>query len=145
MKEVIQAFFRERSLANHQLASYNDCIPSISRPSSRMERIARSIRIGAEEEHDPTDGGMIHLDVIDQTIAVRMRNVQLGTPTIKEANGAEHEASPMECRLRKLTYSSPIRMDFTLYKEGIALPEEKGVVVGQLPIMVRSNRCNVHA
>ena len=28
MQEIIQSFFRERSLVNHQIASYDDCIPA---------------------------------------------------------------------------------------------------------------------
>ncbi len=36
MKEIIESFFRERSLVNHQLASYDDCIPSGDNSLSRM-------------------------------------------------------------------------------------------------------------
>ena len=49
MKEIIESYFRERSLVNHQLASYNDCIPSADSQSSRFEEIVRNIRIGTEE------------------------------------------------------------------------------------------------
>ena len=28
MKEIIEAYFNERSLVNHQIGSYDDCIPS---------------------------------------------------------------------------------------------------------------------
>ena len=27
MKEIVESYFKQRSLVNHQLASYNDCIP----------------------------------------------------------------------------------------------------------------------
>ena len=50
MQEIIESFFRERSLVNHQLASYNDCIPSTDNQLSRMERIIRNIRVGTDEE-----------------------------------------------------------------------------------------------
>ena len=49
MKEIIESYFRERSLVNHQLASYNDCIPTADSQSSRFERIVRNIRIGTDE------------------------------------------------------------------------------------------------
>ena len=52
MKEIIESYFRERSLVNHQLASYNDCIPSADSQSSRFEEIVRNIRIGTEEVLD---------------------------------------------------------------------------------------------
>jgi DNA-directed RNA polymerase subunit B len=144
MQEIIQSFFRERSLVNHQIASFDDCIPTGDGRLSRMEKIVRAIRVGTDEEVDIEDGGIIKLDVIDQDIVVRMKNIQLGTPIIREANGSEHESTPMECRLRKLTYMSPVQVDFTIYRNGVPSPPEKGVTVGNLPIMVRSRRCNLH-
>ncbi|DAC62863.1 MAG TPA: hypothetical protein HA357_03180, partial [Candidatus Thalassarchaeaceae archaeon] len=66
--------------------------------------------------------------------------------------GAEHPATPMECRIRKLTYFSPIYMDFIIYRDDIPPEpgqthgsiEESSVHIGNLPIMVRSARCNLH-
>ena len=144
MQEIIQSFFQARSLVNHQLASYNDCIPSGDGKLSRMEKIIRNIRVGTDEEVDGEDGGYIKLDVVDQDIIIRMKNVQLGEPIMREANGAEHAGNPMECRLRKLTYMSPVTIDFTIYRDGVPSPTEKGVQVGSMPIMVRSQRCNLH-
>ena len=144
MQEIIKSFFRERSLVNHQLASYDDCIPTSDSRESRMEKIVRSIRVGTDEEVDDGQGGFIKLDVIDQDIYVRLKKIQLGTPTIREANGSEHDATPMECRLRKLTYMSPVMIDFTIYRNGVPQNPEKGVQVGSLPIMTRSARCNLH-
>ena len=106
MKEIIESFFRERSLVNHQLASYDDCIPTGDNSLSRMEKIVRSIRVGTDEEVEDEKGGLIKLDVIDQDIIIRVKNIQLGEPTIREADGSDHPSQPMECRLRKLTYMS---------------------------------------
>ena len=78
MKEIIESFFRERSLVNHQLASYDDCIPSGDNSLSRMEKIVRSIRVGTDEEVEDEKGGLIKLDVIDQDIIIRVKNIQLG-------------------------------------------------------------------
>ena len=144
MQEIIESFFRERSLVNHQLASYNDCIPSTDNQLSRMERIIRNIRVGTDEEIIDDLGGYIKLDVADQDIVIRMKNITLGAPNIREANGSYHNASPMECRLRKLTYQSPVTIDFTIYRNGVASFPEDGVQVGAIPIMVRSRRCHLH-
>ena len=95
MKEIIESYFRHRSLVNHQLASYNDCIPSADSQSSRFERIVRNIRIGTDEPIEDEEGGIIKLDVLDHDIQVRMKNMQLGPPTIREANGAEHTSLPL--------------------------------------------------
>ena len=144
MKEIIRAYFKERSLVNHQLASYNDCIPSGDSTQSRMEKIVRDIRVGTDEEIDPAHGGIIKLDVIDQDVVIRIKNIQLGDPTIREANGSEHPSTPMECRLRKLTYMTPVTLDFTIWRNGVPGAPEKGVPIGNMPIMVRSARCNLH-
>ena len=144
MQEIIQSFFKERSLVNHQIASYDDCIPAGDNMISRMEKIIRNIRVGIDGEVDDDDGGFIKLDVVDQDIVIRMKNIQLGEPTIREANGSEHPSTPMECRLRKLTYMSPVTIDFQIVRNGIPSPKEEGVQVGSMPIMVRSKRCNLH-
>ena len=145
MQEIIQSFFKERSLVNHQLASYDDCIPSGDNSISRMEKIIRNIRVGTDEEINDDLGGYIKLDVVDHDIEIRLRNIKLGEPTIREANGAEHPSTPMECRLRKLTYMSPVTIDFQISRNGVPSPVEAGVQVGSMPFMVRSSRCNLHA
>ncbi|MDA1130476.1 MAG: DNA-directed RNA polymerase subunit B [archaeon] len=144
MQEIIQSFFKERSLVNHQLASYNDCIPAGDSTISRMEKIIRNIRVGTDEEIDDDEGGYIKLDVVDQEIVIRLKDIKLGKPTIREANGANMESTPMECRLRKLTYMSPVSINFQIYRRGIKSPPEESVQVGSMPIMIRSRRCNLH-
>ncbi|MCH2637067.1 MAG: DNA-directed RNA polymerase subunit B'', partial [Candidatus Thalassarchaeum sp.] len=145
MKEIIESYFRERSLVNHQLASYNDCIPSADSQNSRFERIVRNIRIGTDEPIEDEDGGIIKLDVLDHEIQVRMKNMTLGAPTIREANGAEHPSLPVECRLRKLTYMSPVYLDFTIHRDDLPQPiVEDKVQIGSVPIMIRSRRCNLN-
>ncbi|MDC0045669.1 DNA-directed RNA polymerase subunit B'', partial [Candidatus Poseidoniales archaeon] len=146
MKEIVESYFQQRSLVNHQLASYNDCIPSTDGKLSRMEKIVRNIRIGTDEPVEDDDGGIIKLDVLDHEIVIRMKNIHLGRPTIREANGAEHPATPLECRLRKLTYYSPVYLDFQIIRDDKPVPDiEDRVHVGNLPIMVRSGQCNLHS
>ncbi|HJM40930.1 MAG TPA: DNA-directed RNA polymerase subunit B [Candidatus Thalassarchaeaceae archaeon] len=145
MKEIIESYFRTRSLVNHQLASYNDCIPTADSQNSRFEKIVRNIRIGTDELIEDEEGGIIKLDVLDHEISVRMKNMTLGPPTIREANGAEHPSLPLECRLRKLTYMSPVYLDFTIHRDDLPQPiVEDKVQVGSVPIMVRSRRCNLN-
>ncbi len=152
MKEIIEAYFNERSLVNHQVGSYNDCIPSSGEKGdgknqrmNRMERIVRSIRVGTDEIIEDDEGGIIKLDVLDKEIIVRIKNVSLGKPMIREANGSEHDATPVECRIRKLTYESPLYMDFKIHRDDKPTPdEETRVQIGSLPVMVRSQICNVH-
>ncbi len=146
MREIIETYFRERSLVNHQIASYDDCLPKGDGSECRFEKIIQNIRIGTDEIINDDEGGLVKLDVLDNEISVRMKNLTLGPPTIREANGANNEnATPLECRLRKLTYGSPIYLDFTINREDLPTPiKEDRVQVGTMPIMVRSERCNLH-
>ena len=152
MKEIVESYFKQRSLVNHQLASYDDCIPVGDGKESRMEKIVRNIRIGSDEPVEDDEGGLVKLDLLDKEIIVRLKNLRLGRPTIKEANGAEHHATPMECRLRKLTYFSPVYLDFKIFRDDLppspgtemGFQEETSVHIGNLPIMVRSGRCNLN-
>ena len=128
MKEIIEAYFNQRSLVNHQLASYDDCVPSSDGSEvrlNRMENIVRNIRVGTDEIMDDGLGGIIALDVLDKDIKVRIKNIKLGKPVIREANGSIHESTPVQCRLRKLTYMSPLKLDFTIFRDDKPTPDEE--------------------
>ena len=59
MREIVDAFFRERSIVNHHLASFNDFLPTKDNPNSRMQRIVDDARVS----EDSTERGVIRLDV----------------------------------------------------------------------------------
>lgn len=142
MKDVVEAFFRTRNIINHQLASFNDFLPTHDNPKSRMQRIIDSIRIGEVDN----ERGIIRLDVDkldEESIDVKLGRITVGNPIVKEANGATHELTPMEARLRDLTYSAPIFLEFTIIENGMDREPEK-VKIGDLPIMIKSKRCNLH-
>jgi DNA-directed RNA polymerase subunit B len=67
----------------------------------------------------------------------------VGLPEVKEANGATHELSPMEARLRNLNYQAPIFLEFTVIKDGIEQEPEK-VTIGNLPVMAKTKQCLLH-
>src|SRR5439155_25492574 len=58
MRELIDAFFRERSIVNHHIASFNDFLPTIDNPNSRMQRIVDNLRSSPEDDRR----GVIKLD-----------------------------------------------------------------------------------
>lgn len=142
MRDLVEAFFRDRSLVNHQVSSYNDFIPTKDNPDSRMQKVIDSVRVG----EGVTEKGTIKLDV--GNILVKLGKVSIGKPEIgdviiKEADGSEHPLTPMEARLRNLSYVAPIYLKISIIDEGI----EKGpetVHVGGLPIMIKSKKCNLH-
>src|SRR6266568_2199053 len=118
MRDLIDAFFRERSIVNHHIASFNDFLPTIDNPNSRMQRIVDNLRSAPEDERR----GIIKLVfVCKQKKAYEIRigrkrddrgridleakpTITLGLPVVKEANGATHPLWPMEARQRNLNY-----------------------------------------
>ncbi len=154
MKELIDGFFRERSIVNHHIASFNDFLPTIDNPSSRMQRIIDNHRASPEDDRrglikldeDRTEGDVIEIRIgrkRDERGRIDIEakpTITLGLPVVKEANGATHSLTPMEARLRNLNYTAPIYLDFTVIENGIEREPER-VHVGNLPIMVKSKRC----
>src|SRR6266699_1238962 len=154
MRELIDAFFRERSIVNHHIASFNDFLPTIDNPNSRMQRIVDNLRSSPEDERrgiikldeDRTEGDVIEIRIgrkRDDRGRIDLEakpTITLGLPVVKEANGATHPLNPMESRLRNLNYTAPIYLDFTVIENGIEREPER-VHIGNFPIMVKSKRC----
>jgi DNA-directed RNA polymerase subunit B len=158
LRELVETYFRERTVVNHHTASYNDFLPTIDHPNSRMQNIVDNVRASPDE----AERGLIRLDpdrtegkIIEVRIG-RRRDEKTGQidvnakptisvlkPVIKEANGATHDLSPMEARLRNLNYSAPIWLEFTVVEDGIEREPEK-VHIGDLPVMIQSKKCNLH-
>jgi DNA-directed RNA polymerase subunit B len=158
MRELVEAFFRERSIVNHHIASYNDFLPTPDNLNSGMQRLVDNIRIGESEN----GRGIIRLEVdktSGETIEIRvgrLRNPKTGAiernakptvfvdmPKVKEANGATHPLTPMEARLRNLNYEAPIYLECTVVENGVDKEPER-VHIGNLPVMVKSKKCNIH-
>ena len=49
----------------------------------------------------------------------------------------------MMARLRNMTYSAPVYLNFTIIEEGIEI-EEVEEEIGNMPVMVKSILCNLH-
>jgi len=156
MREIVDAFFRERSTVNHHLASFNDFLPTPDNPNSRMQRIVDEARVS----EDSTDRGVIRLDVQKTKSSIYVRvgrrrdaraqldatsepTVFVGQPFVKEPVGSKPTLTPMEARLRNLTYQAPIYLRVTVVENGVERAPED-VHIGDLPIMVKSRPCNLH-
>src|SRR5439155_27019482 len=153
MRELIDAFFRERSIVNHHIASFNDFLPTIDNPNSRMQRIVDNLRSSPEDERrgiikldeDRTEGDVIEIRIgrkRDDRGRIDLEakpTITLGLPVVKEANGATHPLNPMESRRRNLNYTAPIYLDFTVIENGTEREPER-VHIGNFPIMATSKR-----
>jgi len=158
LRELVETYFKERSIVNHHIASYNDFLPTIDHPNSRMQKIVDNVRASPDDmdrgiirlDPDRTEGKIIEIFIgrkrdaktgqIDQSARP---TITVGRPVIKEANGATHDLYPMEARLRNLNYSAPIWLEFTVVEDGIEREPEK-VHIGDLPVMIKSKKCNLH-
>ncbi len=158
MRELVETYFRERSIVNHHIASYNDFLPTIDHPNSRMQKIVDNVRSSPDEtergmiklDPDRTEGKIIEIHIgrkrdekTGQVDPNARPTISVGRPIIKEANGATHDLFPMEARLRNLNYSAPIWLEFTVFEDGIEKEPEK-VHIGDLPVMIMSKKCNLH-
>jgi len=131
MREVLDAFYRERTIANHHIASYNDFL------DRRLQDIMDSTRIG---EGENLERGYIHTEI--EGYRIKVGKIRVGRPIVREATGDEHFLTPMEARLRDLTYEAPVYVEFIPEVNGISYEPEE-VRIGYLPIMVKSKKCNI--
>ncbi len=73
-------------------------------------------------------------------IQIRLGKIRIGDPSITESDGSLRALSPMEARMRGLSYSAPLFLQMTLVKKGVEQPSEE-VFIGDLPVLLRSSKC----
>jgi DNA-directed RNA polymerase subunit B len=159
LRDLVELYFKDRSIVNHHIASFNDFLPTLDNPNSRMQKIVDNLRVSA----DDVNRGIISLEkerTDDRDIKIRVGRrrdektgnidpqysrptIHIKEPVVREANGATHKLKPMEARLRNLNYMAPIYLDFTIIEDGVEKDPES-VHIGDLPLMLRSKRCNLH-
>ncbi|GAB5359791.1 hypothetical protein AAMO2058_000572600 [Amorphochlora amoebiformis] len=76
---------------------------------------------------------------VDEKFFLRYNDIYVEWPNVEEV--FEHsKVTPQQCRLRDLTYAAPIAVDVE-YTRGKQIVKKRGLVIGRLPIMLRSKRC----
>jgi DNA-directed RNA polymerase subunit B len=131
MRELVDAFYKERSIVNHQISSYNDFL------DRRLQNIVDSTIIGQEEE---MERGYIYPEI--EGYKIKFGKLSVKSPEVKEADGTTRSLTPMEARLRDLTYEAPITLEFIPVKDEVEYEPEE-VKIGELPIMLKSKSCNL--
>ena len=119
-------------MLNHQLASYDDFL------DHRLQKIVDSTVIGQEE--DGTLKGYIFPEI--EEYKIKFGKVKVAYPEVREADGTERPLKPMEARLRDLTYEAHVDLEFIPVKNDVEY-EPETVRIGTLPIMIKSNKCNI--
>ncbi len=126
-RKLADAYFSADRIAEHHIESFNNFL------EHGMQRVID------EQETIDTDIGEKEGE---EEVFVALGNIRVGTPKVQEADGSEEPLYPQEARLRNITYSAPMYMEMQIV-EGDKEYEPTETYIGDLPIMMRSNNCNL--
>lgn len=73
---------------------------------------------------------------------IKLGAIRVENPVVKEADGAIENLYPNEARLRNLSYSAPLYLQMSVV-ENDEEKEPQEAKIGQLPVMIKSNICNL--
>jgi DNA-directed RNA polymerase III subunit RPC2 len=76
----------------------------------------------------------------DPKFFLRYTNIYVDWPSVNE-DMCEKAVSPHECRLRDLSYAAPLYVDVRYTLGNGSVRTKQGVMLGRIPIMLRSSRC----
>ncbi|GAA6011488.1 hypothetical protein JCM10207_002636 [Rhodosporidiobolus poonsookiae] len=77
---------------------------------------------------------------VDPHFYLEYTDIRVGSPERPDENAINPSIAPHECRLRDLSYSAPVYVSVK-YTRGKQEVVSKGIRIGRLPIMLRSNKC----
>ncbi len=151
MKSILNTFFKEYEVVNHQLVSYNDFIPTEDNPDSIMQQVFDTLRVTDDDEpgemkldRSKTGGSDIRIRFGRRKAKGRNEpTVSIELPKIREPTGSENYITPLEARLRDLNYMAPLFLEFTVIEDDVETRNEK-IKIGEFPVMVRSKICILH-
>lgn len=79
----------------------------------------------------------------DPNFYLKYTNITVGSPQAQEDIADKTIITPQMCRLRDMSYCAPISVDVE-YTRGRQVVIRRGVVIGRMPIMLRSSKCVLH-
>ena len=126
-KVLIKKYFEEQSFVDSDIDSFNNFI------DKELNKII-------EENRDivPT---IIPHNVDD--FKIRLDKIWVEKPKMIEADGSSRDISPIEARLRKITYSAPCWITVSAHINGVQR-ESFDTQIGNLPIMLKSKWCHLN-
>ncbi|CAM9294718.1 unnamed protein product [Chrysoparadoxa australica] len=81
----------------------------------------------------------VHSDA-DPKFFLKYTDVYVGSPSVEEDDMTIKKITPFQCRLRDCTYSAPVYVNVR-YKRGDQIVNKRKVMIGRIPIMLRSCKC----
>src|SRR3989338_9875101 len=125
-KPLLQHYFEQNSLVESDIASFN-------------EFIEKGLPVIIEENK------VIEPTIIPQNIddfKIKLDKIWVGHPEITEADGSKRAIYPMEARLRKISYASPVFIEVSAHINDVQR-EAFVTQIGNLPIMLKSQPCHL--
>lgn len=123
---LFQKYVDENKFVESDIESFNNLIENV------LQKI-----IYENREVEPT---IIPHDIDE--FKIKFDKIWVERPKIIEADGSERDIFPIEARLRKITYSSPIFIEVSSHINGIQKESFK-TQIGNLPIMLKSKFCHL--
>ena len=123
---LFKAFLEEEGLVKQQIESYNELI------TKGLQKIVQDI-------------GQLDIETRDRKYTIIFERVEVGRPELRrKSHETLEEPTPMEARLRNLTYEAPIYLHMKVVDEsGVEYPVPRAVI-GYIPVMVKSAICKLH-
>ena len=133
---ISKAYLKRKKIAQHQLDSFNYFLEvGLQKVIDEQSLIDTSISNEDEEGRK-------------YKLGVKFGKIRMGIPKSREADGSSEEIFPSQARLRNLKYAAPVYLDMQIVRkyendEIEVERDEKEVEIGELPIMLKSKRCNL--
>ena len=124
---LIKRYFQDHKFIESSIQSFNTFI----------ERGMQEI-IDENKEAEPT---IIPHNI--EKFVIKFGKIWVGKPEITEADGSKRHITPIESRLRKISYSAPIFLEVSAHINDVQR-ESFTAQIGKMPIMLKSKYCHLH-
>ncbi len=126
-KDILKAYFKDKSLVESQICSYNYFI----------EEGIKNIILGFDRTNIPE----YLLEVYDE-VNLSIEDVWIGDPVHIEVDGSITKLTPKMARLRGLSYAAPLFLKVTTLIG--TQKDEFEVQIAKMPIMLKSSKCMLY-
>ncbi|KND94146.1 DNA-directed RNA polymerase III subunit RPC2 [Tolypocladium ophioglossoides CBS 100239] len=122
--QLLPAFLKVKGLVKQHIDSYNFFVEHEIKDIVRTNRTIRSD--------------------VDSNFWLEFTDIRVDRPRRQDYNDAKSrsEVTPMECRLRDMTYAAPILVDIAYIRDKQKIVR-KGVPLGRMPVMLKSAKCRL--
>lgn len=119
---LVPAYLKVKGLVKQHIDSFNNFI------HVEMDKIVKANQMVVSEA--------------DPIFFLKYLSIRVDLPTMDDGFNITRPTNPQECRLRDTTYSAPIIAD-VIYTRGPERVRRNDVVIGRMPIMLKSSKCQL--